>query len=151
MERDPTVFNKFYKDNYDEIVLRCMRGGFSRDDAEDITQNIFYRLWAKYDDNYIIFNRGYIYKYLVNYEIINYVIKNEKYKMMKSGFPKLSGEDKDFNALIQFIKDNLSKKDRKFFNKLLKIGRAGIDRKHRKNYLWWQKYKDRLLKIIKKY
>ena len=79
-ERDPTIFNKFYKENYNKVILHCIRKGFNREDSNDIAQNIFYRLWTKYDDDYILHNTGYFWKYLVNYEIINFAIKKEKYR-----------------------------------------------------------------------
>lgn len=149
--RDPTKFNEFYKENSRKVFLRCRRGGFSNEDAEDITQNIFYRLWHKYDDDYFTFNAGYFWKYLTNYEIINYVVAKEKYEMLRDNHPSKLSEDTSILYLIQFIKENLPRKERKFFNKLLTIGRTGMDKEHKRNSIWWDKYKKNLKDIMRNF
>jgi len=150
--RNPVVFEKFYKENFKKVWLRCKRGGFSDVDSDDITQNIFYRLWVKYDDDYILYNVGYFWKYLVNYEIINFVIHNEKYNLLKSSLPCKVDTDNSVFELIEFIRDNLkNKKELKFFNKLLTIGRAGLDKIHKRDTRWWNKYKKYIRGIAEKY
>jgi len=151
--QDKVLFTKFYEKNWGKVYAKLRSAGLGNEDAEDVAQRIFEKLWTNYSEDYLK-NEGYFFKYLVPHQLINFIVEEKRYRKRKEKFlNKLDvGEDSELEDMIEFIKQHLDNQEEvEFFNKLLRIGRAGIDREHRRNYLWWQRYKEKIQKIIKEY
>jgi DNA-directed RNA polymerase specialized sigma24 family protein len=167
LSHDRKLFEKFYKDHYEEVVQRCLRarGVDDRNEAEDIAQEIFLRLWTSYDDNYFLYNEGYFWKYLVNFSIANYMAKKskqkifypifgEEYQQAISSNIELLGNYEKVLDLYRYALKRIKKRDRKVFKYAFWFGFSKAAKMLGVVHVWWWQ-KQRILrqfaKIVKEY
>ena len=155
-------FSKFYKEYYPKVVKRVLKakGIDDRNEAEDVTQIIFYHLWIWFDDNYFEYNKGYFWKYLVNRDIYNYVVAKSKREMLLPYLKERIKEREAFNEEIGklykkeyeefvFIRRHLKRNQRKYFDIAWWWGFAEAERQVGKTRNWdfeW-KLKERVKKL----
>ena len=142
-------FSEFYREYYSKVVERVLRakGIDDRNEAEDVTQIIFYHLWIWYDDDYYTFNKGYFWKYTVNHDIYNYVVAKSKRQMLLPYLRERVKERKLFNEEIKnlydkerkefiFIRKHLKKNQRKYFDIAFWYGFPEAERRLGKGRNW---------------